>query len=279
MLKYEQRKAIIGLKDKGGAKLSTSLIAMATVLRATAGDKFRVHVIDADGFNSTLTQRLGERDEAGRLLSEQDAGRGVLKADLFRPEGVAPLFEAVESDARFVMIDTPAGGLTKIDELSENLGASQFIQHIVDCGRQPIVMVPFSPDVASIRGVAKAVERFGASAPIVAMRSMVGVKESDYRLWSAEDFQDQYGRQVGGRTRAAFEAVGGRMIDIPALTPGSNAMAEALSLTYAQAAAYAGGSWQTYDRLNVQQWLRGWVSELQKVADLLGLEDADWRAF
>ncbi|WP_422058118.1 hypothetical protein [Sphingomonas sp.] len=222
---------------------------------------------------------MGERDEAGRLLPEQDAGRGVLKADLFRPEGVAPLFEAVESDARFVMIATPAGGLTKIDELSENLGASHLIQHIVDCGRQPIVMVPFSPDVASIRGVAKAVERFGASASIVAMRSMVGVKESDYRLWSAENFQDQYGRQVGGRTRAAFEAVGGRMIDIPALTAGPNAMAEALSLTYAQAARYAGDGWQTYDRLNVQQWLFGWVAELKKVADLLGLEDADWRAY
>mgnify|MGYP000586753086 CR=1 FL=1 len=130
MLKYEQRKAIIGLKDKGGAKLSTSLIAMATVLRATAGDKFRVHVIDADGFNSTLTQRLGERDEAGRLLSEQDAGRGVLKADLFRPEGVAPLFEAVESDARFVMTHRdPADVMLSVADVYADI-VSGFSDHV-----------------------------------------------------------------------------------------------------------------------------------------------------
>ncbi|WP_066663862.1 MULTISPECIES: hypothetical protein [unclassified Sphingomonas] len=279
MVKLEQRKAIIGLKDKGGANLSTSLNAIATVLRATGGDTFSVHVIDADGFNSTLTQRLGQRDESGKLLADQDPAKGVLKADLFKVEGIPPLFAAVESDARFVIIDTPAGGLTKIDELSENLGASQFIQHIVDCGRQPIIMVPFAPAVASIRGVAKAVERFGASVPIVALRSMVGVKDSDYRLWTAEKFMDQYGRQVGGRTRAAFEAVGGRMIDIPALTAGPNAMAEALSLTYAQAATSTGGSWQNYDRLNVAQWLLAWTGELQKIGDLLGLENADWKAF
>lgn len=277
-MKYE-RKAIMGLKDKGGAKLSTSIIAIATVLRATGDGKFRVHVIDADGFNSTLTQRLGERDATGKLLPEQDAARGVLKADLFRSEGVAPLFEAVESDARFVIIDTPAGGLTKIDELSENLGASHFIQHILDCGRQPLIFVPLAPDVASIRGVAKAMERFGPDVQLIAMRSMVGVQETDYRLWTSENFKDQYGRQVGGRTRAAFEAAGGRTIDIPALTAGSNAMAEALSLTYGQAAAYTGAGWQSYDRLNVKQWLLRWVTEMHKVADLLGLEDADWKAF
>lgn len=271
--------AIIGLKNKGGAKLSTSLAAIATVLRAMSADQFAVHAIDADGFNSTLTQRLGERDLEGRLLAVQNAARGVLKADLFKPEGVAPLFEAVESDARFVIIDTPAGGLTKIDDLSENLSASDFIQHNLDCGRRPLVFVPFGTDVASIRGVAQAVAQLGPYAQIVAMRSMVGVKDEDYRLWTSDSFTDQYGQQAGGRTRAAFEAIGGRMIDIPALTAGSNAMAEGLKLTYGQAAQYQGPNWQTYDRLNVAQWLKRWMIELQKIADLLGLEDAAWRAY
>ena len=278
-MKKFDRHAIIGLKNKGGAKLSTSLTAIATVLRATGRDQFAVHAIDADGFNSTLTQRLGERDAVGKLMAEQDAARGVLKADLFKPDGVAPLFDAVESDARFVIIDTPAGGLTKIDELSENLSASDFIQHNLDCGRQPLIFVPFAPDIASIRGVAQAVERLGSHVQIVGMRSMVGVKEEDYRLWTSDTFQDQYGRQVGGRTRAVFEAADGRLIDIPALTAGSNAMAEALNLRYAEAAAYKGGSWQSYDRLNIAKWLTCWVSELRKIADLLGLEEAAWRAF
>ena len=66
MVKYEQRKAIIGLKDKGGAKLSTSLTAIATVLRATAGDK--------SGFTSSTPTDLTRRSLSDWVSATRQVG-------------------------------------------------------------------------------------------------------------------------------------------------------------------------------------------------------------
>ena len=78
-----RRIAVIGAKDKGGAGLSTTETALATVLRATGEGHFRVQIVDADKANGSLTQRLGERDDSGKLLAEQDPYKGIIKADLF----------------------------------------------------------------------------------------------------------------------------------------------------------------------------------------------------
>lgn len=274
-----RRIALYGAKNKGGAGLSTAELAITTVLRATGTGSFEVYAIDADGFNRTFTQRLGQRDEAGTLLTEQDPAKGVVAADLFARDGAAPIFEAIESDARVVIVDTPAGGLKRSRQLSENLTARDLVQHSLDNDRLPIILVPFSPTMASIRSVGEAVDTFGAEARIVAVRGTVGVDEKDYRLWDTDGFIDRYGRQVGGRTRKVFEAAGGRLINAPALAAGANAMAEALSLTYGEAATYKGPNWQNYDGMNIAQWLRAWVGELRSIADLLGMSDVEWRAF
>lgn len=275
----DRRIAIYGAKNKGGAGLSTSQLAIATVMRATGRDKFEVAAIDADGFNRTFTQRLGQRDNTGTLLAEQHHSAGVVPADLFARDGAAPIFEAIQSDARVVIVDTPAGGLKKSRQLSENLSARDLVQHSLDHHRLPIVLVPFGPTMASIRGVADAIETFGPDARIVAVRSTVGIDDSDYRLWNSEGFVDRYGRQVGGRTRKLFEEAGGRLISAPALAAGANAVAEALTLTYGEAATYTGADWRQYDRLNVAQWLKSWVVELKTIADLLGMDGVEWRAF
>lgn len=278
MNKYK-RIALYGAKNKGGAGLSTTTAAITTVLRATGRDTFAVSAIDADGFNRTLTQRLGQRDTTGALIADQDPYLGVVAADLFARDGAATFFEAAESDARVIVIDTPAGGLQKSQNFNENLTARDFVQYCLDHDRMPLVLVPFGPAAASIRGVGEAVETFGGDARIIAVRSMVGIEDRDYRLWNAEGFIDRYGRQAGGRVRKAFEEAGGRLIDAPALAAGSNAVAEALSLTYGEAATYKGPNWQGYDGLNVRGWLKSWVVQLQSVSDLLGMEDVDWRAF
>ena len=82
-----RRIAVIGAKDKGGAGLSTTETALATVLRATGEGHFRVQIVDADKANGSLTQRLGERDDSGKLLAEQDPYKGIIKADLFDRDG------------------------------------------------------------------------------------------------------------------------------------------------------------------------------------------------
>ncbi|WP_415644261.1 hypothetical protein [Sphingomonas antarctica] len=235
--------------------------------------------IDADGFNRTFTQRLGQRDATGTLLLDQDPYNGVAPADLFARDGAAPIFEAIETDARVVVVDTPAGGLKQSKRLSENLTAGHLVQHCLDNDRTPLVLVPFGPTMASIRGIGEAIETFGSDAHIVAIRSNVGVDERDYRLWKTDPFIDRYGREIGGRTRKLFEEVGGRLIEAPALAAGPNAMAEALCLTYGEAATYKGPNWQTYDGLNVRNWLNSWVTQLQTIADLLAMEDVNWKAF
>ena len=273
------RVALVGAKDKGGVGLSTAMTAMATVLAATGRDTFDVALVDADGFNATLMQRMGQRDESGKLLPEQDPKHGVIKADLFHEDGVRPLFSAVESDARFVMIDTPAGAVTRFGSLSRNLKATDFVAHCQNSGRTVIILLPFTPGVASIRGVGQAIDRFGTSVAYVGLRNMVGNVGHDYRLWATEPFTDRYGRQVGGRVRAKFEQAGGRLLDAPVADPGTFAVAEALSLSFAEAATYRGPSWESYDSLNMVGWLNAWVDELRKIEGLLGLGGADWKAF
>lgn len=274
------RFAIIGVKDKGGVGLSTALTAMATVLIATGGEQFSVQLVDADGFNGTLTQWCGQRDAAGKLLAEQDPNAGgVIKADLFKPEGVRPMFSSVESEARHVIIDTPAGALTKFDELSRNLKARDFIDHSRAHGRRPIVVIGMTPAVASIRGVGRAIDSFGEDVDYIAVRNMVGNTPADYRLWSTQSTTNRYGREVGGRVRPRFEAVGGRLIDAPVAEPGTFAIAEALGLCFSASAQYAGPGWQGMDRLNMRNWLHAWMAELQQLEDLLGLKGVEWRAF
>lgn len=274
----KRRLAVIGAKDKGGAGLSTMETALATILRATGEGQFRVQIVDADKANGSLTQRMGERDGTGKLLAGQDPYKGVIKADLFDRDGARPIFHAIESDAEFVIIDTPSGSLDRFGSLSESLTARDLVDHIRRNGREPIILVPFGPTVAAIRGVGKAIDIFG-DVPYVGARYMAGLRDADYRLWSSEALTDIYGRSVGGKVRRKFEEAGGRIIDMPPAPMGSFALAEALKMTFAQSATHVGGDYEQYDRLNMAAWLNKWVHEFQKIEDLLGLEGTEWRPF
>jgi hypothetical protein len=273
-----RRIAVIGAKDKGGAGLSTTETALATVLRATGEGHFRVQIVDADKANGSLTQRLGERDDSGKLLAEQDPYKGIIKADLFDRDGARPIFHAIESDAEFVIIDTPSGSLDRFGSLSESLTARDLVDHIRHNDREPIVLVPFGPTVAAIRGVGKAIDTFG-EVSYVGARYMAGVRDDDYRLWSSDPLINFYGRTVGGNVRRKFEEAGGQVIDMPPAPMRPFALAEALSLTFAQSATHVGGDYEQYDRLNMASWLNKWVREFQKIEDLLGLEGIEWRPF
>ena len=237
-----RRIAVIGAKDKGGAGLSTTETALATVLRATGEGHFRVQIVDADKANGSLTQRLGERDDSGKLLAEQDPYKGIIKADLFDRDGARPIFHAIESDAEFVIIDTPSGSLDRFGSLSESLTARDLVDHIRHNDREPIVLVPFGPTVAAIRGVGKAIDTFG-EVSYVGARYMAGVRDDDYRLWSSDPLINFYGRTVGGNVRRKFEEAGGQVIDMPPAPMRPFALAEALSLTFAQSATHIGGDY------------------------------------
>ncbi|MFW2853471.1 hypothetical protein ACM61V_16390 [Sphingomonas sp. TX0543] len=113
----------------------------------------------------------------------------------------------------------------------------------------------------------------------MAVRSSVGVEEADYRLWDTHGFSDRYGRNVGGRTRKLFEEAGGRLIVAPALAAGANAVAEAMSLTYGDAVTYRQAPWKIYDAANVRNWLNSWMDQLRSIADTLGMEDVECKAY
>lgn len=279
MLKTFDRIAAVGGKDKGGLHLSTSMCAMATVLRATGEGIFDVHAVDADGFNKTMTQWLAQRDSDGQVLAHQDPAKGVQRADLFDRDGVAPMWKAVESEAKFVLIDTPAGAIKKFRSISANLTARHFVNHIRANGREPIVLLPFTPTIAAVRSVGEALKTFGDDVTYVAARSLIGVTEGDHRLWTTEPFRDRFNRMRGGVVRRDFEQAGGRLIDMPAAEVGSLVMAEALGLSFGDAPTYTGPDWEGYDQMNIAAWLESWVEQLRTIEDLLGLVGANWKAY
>lgn len=277
------KKGIIGLKKKGGVRLSTSLVAIATVLRATGEDMFETVVVDSDGFNRSMTELMGERDDKGKLKppQEQSRQRGVVQANLFEADGGIALFEAAESAAEIVIVDTPAGGLDKVDDLSVNLRAADLVEQFKSQGRDLAVIVPFGPHPETIRGVRAAIDLFGPDVTYIGARDMVGVTDRDYRLWTRDDFTDRYGALVSGATRRLFEEVGGIQIDIPALNAGTLSLMKALRLDFSAAATAEGlSNWAAWDSANIRNWLKAWFPVLDRLRPFLKLdEQVQWKGW
>lgn len=271
-----RRKTVLSIKNKGGVGGSHNAIALATVLRMSGADTFSTVLIDCDGSTGTSISRMGERDADGTVKVEQSFEAGVPAIDLFDPASRGTLFELTETDDRFLIFDAPAASLNMFRNLSENLGALDWAEHNEACDRDLVIMVPITPHLNSIVGVAQAIETFGAKATYVVVRSMRGCVPGDYVLWDAPNFHDRYGRVVSGRSKQRLAEAGGAVIDMPALNAGVLARAEALNVTFAD--ALASPHLRPHERISIRRWLEAWTTQLDKVRDSLGLDDAfQWR--
>lgn len=282
-IRRRRKKAIMGFKNKGGAKLTTTLSAIGTILRATGAGQFTTLMMDSDGFNHTLLEMMGERDQNGKLKpSEQQSQEGgVILANLFEADGGEALFAAAESDADIVIIDTPAGGLDRIEELSSNLAASDLIEQFIAHERDVAIITPFDPFPGTIRGVRTALDRFGSNVVHIAARDMVGKSEKDYRLWNRDDVVDRFGRVISGKTRKALEAAGGIEIPIHGLHAGTFALMRALALDFNTAATATDiRSWESWDSMGVRNWLKAWFPAMDKLRLFLEFDDSvEWKGW
>lgn len=276
MSKKFRRKTILSAKGKGGVNGSHNTMATATVLRQSAGEAFATVLVDLDGSTGTAIAKMGERDVNGDIKLEQSMSNGVPAFNMFDPEERAALFDIVETDHRFLLLDAPAASLTLFKELSENLDASDWVAHNRACDRDLIVMVPITPHLASIVNVAQAIETFGTDADYVVVRSMRGCSPRDYVLWDEPEFRNKYGNVVSGRSRAMLEEVGGTVLDMPALNAATLARAEATQESFAE--AITSQYLRPHERLSITRWLEDWTVQLDRIRDVLGLDaDFTWK--
>lgn len=271
-----RRKTILLIKNKGGVGASHIAMATAIALRMSGAGTFTTMLVDLDGSTGTAIGKMGERDETGKILAEQSFEAGVPAINFFDPSERSALFDITETDDRFLVLDGPAASLNTFRELTDNLNATDWVQHNKACDRDLIVMIPITPHFASIVTVREAIDTFGPDAHYVVVRSMRGCNARDYVLWDAPDFLNKYGKTVSGRSRARLREVGGAVLDMPTLEAAVLARAEALEIPFTE--ALASPLLRTAERLSVRNWLRDWSLQLDRIRGPLGLDqDFAWR--
>lgn len=262
-------------KNKGGVGGSHIAMATATVLRMAGGNAFTTVLVDLDGSTGTSIGKMGERDAEGRLLPEQSFETGVPAMDLFDPAERGRLFDLTESYDRFLILDGPAASLNTFRQLTENLGAGDWVAHNRACGRKLVVMVPITPHLPSIVNVRQAIDLFGPDVHYVAVRSMRGCTPADYVLWDEPQFTNRFGKPVSGRSKARLAKAGGTVLDMPALNAGVLARVEALQIPFAE--AIGSPLLRAHERISVRKWLEAWAAQLDTIRAPLGLNpDFAW---
>jgi hypothetical protein len=256
------------VKDKGGVNNSHNAMATGTLLRLSGGDTFTAAIVDLDGSTGTTVSKMGNRGDDGRLLLDQEGG--VIPIDLFDREKRMRIFDIVEVDDRFLLLDGPAAALKMLKEINPNLSAADWVAHNTACGRDLIVVVSITPHLASITNVASAIEMFGPSAQYVVIRSMRDCRPHDYVLWDKPDFTDRYANVVSGNSKARLEAAGGIVLDMPALSAGVLAYAEAKKVPFTE--AISSPFLNTVQRLSIRNWLTDWSAQLDRIRGPLGLD-------
>lgn len=268
-------KTILSVKNKGGVSGSHNAMATATVLRLSGISAFTTALVDLDGSTGTAISKMGERDETGRLKPDQSLAEGVPAFNMFDPDERALLFELTETEDRFLILDAPAASLNMFKELSENLNAQHWVEHNRASGRDLVVMIPVTPNLASLTNVAQGIETFGSTAEYVVVRSMRGCSVRDYVLWDEPAFCNKYGNVVSGRSKAMLEEVGGTVLDMPNLNAAVLARAEAMQVPFAE--AIGSEHLRAHERLSIASWLENWTQELDKIRGPLGLAaDFKW---
>lgn len=262
---------ILSIKNKGGVSGSHNVMATATALRLSGAEQFVTTLVDLDGSTGTSISKMGERDEHGQLKTEQSFAHGVPAFSLFDPDERSALFDIVEQKVEFLLLDGPAASLNTFGALTENLGPRDWVQHNDACGRDLIIMIPVTPHFAALTTVAEAIQAFGVGPYYVVVRSMRGCSARDYVLWDELEFRNRFGNVVSGRSKEMLEAVGGSVLDMPALNAAVLARAEAMQIPFAE--AINSDHLRAHERLSIARWLEAWTKELDKIRRPLGLPD------
>lgn len=275
--KARLRSTVVMPSHKGGIGKSTTVRATTELVRRHLDSPipFRCVAADGDGDNGQTLSFLGQYDEAGELVEPQSEIDGVLFFDARSPRERDLLVNLADREEELVIIDLPGGSLSDLERINVNLSSRDLVDAHRAAGRRLVVMLSVTPLLASLSSVITAVDQFGPDADYVVVKNMAAGDEEDFVLWN-DGIVDRFGRQIGGNARRRIEKIGGRVLHMPALTPGIYARVDALGLCFTD--ALTSRLLTTSQRLSCRRWLHDWAAQLDGIADLLALPDGyGWR--
>ncbi len=264
---------VILIKDKGGAGASLATVGIAENLREMGGTRWQTIVLDADPTTFTTTSRLAQRDGRGDFLEEQSLANGVITFDLADPSQGGMILDIAAQDARYIVIDCPAGALSKVDKLTDNLTGLDVVEAHQAAGRTVVVMVPITPMLSSVSNVSKAFDAFGPRANYVVIRNMYGGDADAFGLFDSPALTDAWGNVVSGNAKARLLEGGGKVIDLPRFDPGTYAIVDALGLSLRAAMDHA--RLPASRKMTVRNWLKAWRRQLMLLGPSFGFDVAE----
>ncbi|WP_085034902.1 hypothetical protein [Ensifer aridi] len=231
------KRLILVTNNKGGVGKSVVSRALADLYRS---NRKPADIYDGDGGVGSLLTAYGTRDEAGRLLREQDPAVGVGYYDIRSESTRNTLLDSLGSGASIVMHDLAGGSLPEIKRIiDDGDGVDGFLKVVERHGYRLTLLHVLSNVQGATASVKEYLEVFGDRADHIAIINQVwGKRTSDFPFWFGYDKPDQANPEtvikVGGNTRAAL-LKNGAEIEFPSLQPGAFAKVENLNIPYSKA--------------------------------------------
>lgn len=247
--------------EKGGSGKSTLARLILDRLRNREGKT--VAAYDGDSSVGQLVQYHGQRDQNGKLVTEQTATEGVVPFDVRDEKQKDRILEDIMSrsgSVDAVVLDMPGGALDELNELSRR-GAAEIYRDLAEAGYAPTTVLALTPMLAS----AKAAKRLADS--LTGVTDWVVAKNLD-AADETQDFERFYGQ---GKARMQIHQAGGIEILAPALAKRVYAELDAQSLPASTAMTAETSPLSRRDRKHVSEWVEEVDEQLDLAASHLGL--------
>jgi hypothetical protein len=248
--------------EKGGVGKSFFGISLIDFLRSSGASPA---AYDADGSVGSLLRILGTRDDAGKLLADQDPVVGAGYYNIRAAERNL-LLDSISRGDKHIVHDLAGGTLRDIMTIVD---AGESVSGLLDAYEEynyrVTVVHVMSPTAAAVQSIGRHLEAFGDRADHVAVRNLFWGKK--FPFWNG--FTDGAGVLRGGKTRELFQSMGGVEIDMPALANETFAKMDAENLSPANAAR---NSYLTLtERSQVAKFRRDCSAAIEPARAFLGL--------
>lgn len=237
-------KSIIAITTslKGGGGKSTFACVLLDFMRR---NKLPIAAYDADGAIGSLSDMHASRDEAGRMIAEQDPLEGVLGYNI-RDKSRAVLFDSLGHGHRHILHDVAGGALTDLQRLfSDEDSLRNFFRATQSENACIVFMHLITPDVSTIESLAlhlDITEGLGHTAAgnltdharhVAVINRHGNRRDRDFPHWFG--YVDASGAERGGKTRRRLLDAGGAEMDLPALEDQTMTKVKALQVPFTRA--------------------------------------------
>lgn len=254
---------------KGGVGKTTAARAAVSILRA---EGLKVAAFDADGAVGGLLKSLGQRDDSGRLLPDQDRLLGVGYYDIRDDNQRCLLINCVAEEDDLIIQDTAGGSLIDCCRVVDGGGPDMSgLLDVLDARGYRLTVIHMISNL--LESAASVGSWMNALSPdrcdhIAVLNQHFGRTTGDFPWWTG--FVDNSSVQRGGANRRRLLESGGMEIVLPALPPATFAKLDALHLS--PTAAGSSSLLTVAEQAHAARFVRDFKVELRKVGHLLGRE-------